>query len=226
MALGLLARKKGMTSLVNEAGEMVPVTVLEAGPCTVVSIRTVAAHGYEAVQVGFEPQPKKNRTTRAVAGHFAAAKVPVQRTLQEFRCANALAFPVGQALTVGAFQIGELVDVQGKSKGRGFQGVIKRHGKAGGPAAHGSHFHRTTGSIGMRTWPGRVFKNMNMPGHMGDEFVTTRGLRVVAVDADLNLLFVRGAVPGTRNGLVRVTARAEDFEKRCVALVAQGGEAS
>jgi len=118
------------------------------------------------------------------------------------------------------------VDVQGKSKGRGFQGVIKRHGKAGGPAAHGSHFHRTTGSIGMRTWPGRVFKNMNMPGHMGDEFVTTRGLRVVAVDADLNLLFVRGAVPGTRNGLVRVTARAEDFEKRCVALVAQGGEAS
>lgn len=213
MVLGLLGRKKGMTTLLDEAGQPVPVTVLLAGPCTVIDVRTAATHGYSAVQLGFEPDAKP-KASKAQVGHCAERKLPFHSELQEFRCEQAEQFTVGQQLTVGAFKKGEKVDVRGCTKGRGFQGVIKRWGKAGGPGAHGSHFHRSTGSIGQRTWPGRVFKNMKMPGQMGAVDRTIRGLQVVGVDSSTNLLFVQGAVPGARNGLVRVTCPSPDFASR------------
>ncbi len=206
MAFGLLARKKGMTTLIDENGLPVPVTVLVAGPCTVVDIRTKKSNGYDALQLGFEAA-KPHRTNKPTTGHFAKKNLPPQRQLQEFRIEEVAEFTVGQQVTVEGFQKGEEVDVRGCVKGRGTQGVIKRWGKAGGPAAHGSHFHRTTGSIGQRTWPGRVFKNMKMPGHMGAVNRTIRGLKVVAIDPTLNLLFIQGSVPGANNGLVRVTCR-------------------
>lgn len=215
MALGLLAKKMGMTTLLDEQGVPVPVTVLEAGPCVVIQVHTPDTVGYGAIQVGFGATDAK-RLSRPKAGPFAKAKVPAQRRLAEFRCDNAGRFTVGQQLTVAIFEKGDRVDVQGWTKGRGFQGVIKRHGKHGGPGAHGSHFHRTTGSIGMRTWPGRVLKNTGMPGQMGDVKATIRGLEVVGIDAALNLLFVRGGVPGAKNGVLRVVNRDAAFEGRCV----------
>lgn len=203
-----------MTTLIDDKGLSVPVTVLLAGPCTVVDVKTAATHGYQAVQLGFELDAKPRCVAKAELGHFAKRQLPFHRELQEFRCDNAEQFTVGQQLTVDGFKKGEKVDVRGCTKGRGFQGVIKRWHKAGGPAAHGSHFHRSTGSIGQRTWPGRVFKNMKMPGQMGADDRTICGLEIVAVDPAMNLLFVQGSVPGARNGLVRVTCRASDFQNR------------
>jgi large subunit ribosomal protein L3 len=215
MALGLLAKKRGMTRFRDDKGDMIPVTVLEVGPCTVVAQRTEEAHGYVAVQIAFEAEKKKNRTTRAVAGHYAKAKVPVHRNLGEFRGEGAEDLIVGQLLTAEAFRTGERVNIQGTVKGRGFQGVIKRHNKAGGPASHGSHFHRSTGSIGQCAWPAHTFKNMKMPGQMGNVTRTTRNLEIVSVDPELNMLLVRGAVPGATNGLVRIETQAADFVSRC-----------
>jgi large subunit ribosomal protein L3 len=204
MALGLLAQKQGMTQYYKEDGLPVAVTVLKAGPCAVVQRKTKDSDGYDAVQIGFG-ETKPRRVTKARAGHCTKAKAPLYKHLREFKTNTVDNFQEGQVLTVEQFAAGDKVNVQGTVKGRGTQGVIKRHGKSGGPAAHGSHFHRSTGSIGMRTWPGRVIKNMGMPGHMGDVTRSARKLLVVAVDAEKHLLFVKGCVPGGKNALVFVT---------------------
>lgn len=219
MALGLLARKKGMTRYRTETGEYVPVTVLEAKPCVVVACKTVATHGYEAIQVAWEPLKRDSLKSKAEVGVTKKCGVPTSRILREFRCHDASRFAPGQQLSVAVFAKGDTVQVQGTTKGRGFQGVIKRCGKHGGPAAHGSHFHRTTGSIGMRTWPARVLKNTGMPGQMGNETATTRNLEVVDIDTAANVLLVKGGVPGWRNGMLRVTSRAATFEARVVETI-------
>lgn len=206
MRFGFLAKKEGMTQWYTESGEPVSVTVLRAGPCVVTQRKTKAQDGYDAIQVGFE-ELKAERLIKP-------RRTKPYRHLREFRTAHAESFAVGQVLTVGGFHKGDVVHVQGVTKGHGFQGVIKRHGKHGGPGAHGSHFHRTTGSIGMRTWPGRVLKNMKLPGHMGDDVRTIRNLKVVDIDPELHLLFVRGSVPGARNQLVRVMSAVHDFDAR------------
>ena len=201
---GILGKKLGMTQVFDEAGDVVPVTVLLAGPCVVVQKKTADKDGYEAIQLGFDEIPEKKlaKKGKAFIGHFKKKNVKPFRYLKEFRVSKDTAFEVGQVVTVESFQAGDHVKVTGVSKGKGFQGVIKRHGKAGGPASHGSRFHRTTGSIGQRTSPGEVFKNMKLPGHLGDETVTVKNLQVVQVRAQENLLLLRGAVPGAKNNLV------------------------
>ncbi|PIR21151.1 MAG: 50S ribosomal protein L3 [Deltaproteobacteria bacterium CG11_big_fil_rev_8_21_14_0_20_47_16] len=202
--MALLAKKQGMTQHYKEDGTAIPVTVLLAGPCAVVQLKTKETDGYEAIQIGFG-ETKAKRITKARAAHCAKAKAPLYKHLREFKPATLEGVELGQMLTVEQFAKGDKVHVQGRVKGRGTQGVIKRCGKAGGPAAHGSHFHRSTGSIGMRTWPGRVLKNTGMPGHMGDVVRTIKKLEVIAVDASKNLLFVKGAVPGGKNALLFVS---------------------
>lgn len=213
MALGLLAQKQGMTQHYNDDGMPVPVTVLKAGPCAIVQCKTKDNDGYAAIQLGFG-ETKPNRVSKARTGNCSKAKTPLYKHLREFK--TDAQFEAGQVLTVAQFEAGDVVNVQGTVKGRGTQGVIKRCGKSGGPAAHGSHFHRSTGSIGMRTWPGRVLKNTGMPGHMGNVTRTVRGLKVLAIDVENNLLFVKGAVPGGKNALLYVTNPAKKFEGRCV----------
>lgn len=215
MALGLLAQKQGMTQYYKEDGSPVPVTVLKAGPCAIVQCKTQDSDGYDAIQLGFgETRPA--RVSKARVGHCGKAKAPLYKHLREFSTRAVASFQAGQVLTVAQFAKGDVVNVQGTVKGQGTQGVIKRHGKSGGPAAHGSHFHRTTGSIGMRTWPARVIKNMGMPGHMGNVTRTIRNLEVVAVDLEKNLLFVKGAVPGGKNAVLYVTNPEKKFEGRCL----------
>ncbi len=211
--LGLIGKKVGMTQVFGDDGEMMAVTVLEVGPCTVVQTKTGETDGYGAVQLGFGTAKPKSMA-RARRGHFEKKKLPLFRHLKEFRTEKSSDFSVGEELFAAALRAGDKVNVTGVSKGRGFQGVIKRHGKRGGPASHGSDFHRRPGSVGMRTWPARVPKNMGMPGHMGDERVTVKGLEVVEVRADENLVFVRGAVPGATGGMILVTPAGEGLEGR------------
>jgi large subunit ribosomal protein L3 len=192
-----------MTQLFNKEGDVVPVTVVQAGPCLVVQKKTKEKDGYDAIQLGFEEISEK-RAAKPYKGHFLKKKLKPFRHLREFRIQADAPYEPGQTLTVETFQVGEKVKVTGVSKGKGFQGVIKRHGKAGGPASHGSRFHRSTGSIGQRTSPGEVFKNMKLPGHLGDERVTVRNLEVVKVRPEENLLFLKGAIPGAKNNLVMI----------------------
>lgn len=201
---GILGKKLGMTQIFDATGDVVPVTVLLAGPCVVVQKKTTDKDGYDAIQLGFDeiPEKKAAKKGKAFLGHFKKKSVKPFRHLKEFRIAKDAAFEVGQVVTVEGFQAGDSVKVTGVSKGKGFQGVIKRHGKAGGPASHGSRFHRTTGSIGQRTSPGEVFKNMKLPGHLGNETVTVKNLKVVQVRAQENIILLRGAVPGGKNNLV------------------------
>lgn len=214
MPLGLLGRKKGMTQIFGTNGEVIPVTVIETGPCTVVQKKTVATDGYNALQLGFVQTTKKQRLSKPRRGHFEKKKLAYFTQLKEFRVCDPELFQVGDCLQVQVFQTGDWVDVQGWTKGRGFQGVIKRHGKHGGPDSHGSDFHRRPGSIGMRTWPGRVLKNMGMPGRMGHDQVMIRKLKVRLVQPENNLLLVEGAVPGHREGIVAVYNRTKNFETR------------
>jgi large subunit ribosomal protein L3 len=195
-----------MTQVFDEAGDIVPVTVIQAGPCVVVQKKVADRDGYDAIQVGFGEVSEKKAPKRGkpLLGHFKKGGVKPFRHLREFPIGKGDAFEVGQVLTVGVFQPGDRIKVTGISKGKGFQGVIKRHGKAGGPASHGSRFHRTTGSIGQRTSPGEVFKNMKLPGHLGDEKVTAKNLKIVQVRSEDNILLVRGAVPGAKNNLVLI----------------------
>jgi large subunit ribosomal protein L3 len=196
---GLLGQKLGMTQVFLEGGRAVPVTVIEAGPCRVSQVKTKERDGYAAVQLAFRELPER-KAVKPSKGHFAKASLPVFRYVREFR-------PMGEA-QVGAtvkadmFSKGELVDVIGISKGKGFQGVMKRHHFHGGPASHGSMFHRAPGSIGSSSSPSRVWKNMRMAGHMGNVRVTTQGLQIVEVRPEEHLIFVRGAVPGARGSLV------------------------
>lgn len=195
-----------MTQIFDEAGDVVPVTVIQAGPCVVVQKKTTDQDGYDAIQIGFDEVPEKKAAKRGKTflGHFKKKNLKPFRFLREIRIEQGAAFEVGQVLTVETFKLGDQVKVTGVSKGKGFQGVIKRHGKAGGPASHGSRFHRTTGSIGQRTSPGEVFKNMKLPGHLGAERVTVRNLKVVQIRPQENILLLRGAVPGSKNNLVMI----------------------
>ncbi len=201
-----------MTQVFNDQGHIVPVTVIEAGPCVVVQRRSRERDGYEAIQVGFGPT-KEQRVNRPLKGHFARAGVAPVRHLREFRVEDSAAYEVGQILGVDMFRPGDTVDVVGRSKGKGFAGGVRRHGFKRGPMAHGSKYHRGVGSLASRAGA-RVFKGRRMPGHLGAERVTVRGLKVVEVDADRNLLILKGAVPGPRGGLVSIReAKATRREK-------------
>jgi large subunit ribosomal protein L3 len=199
---GLIGRKMGMTQVFGEDGKHVPVTVIQAGPCPVVEVREKTRHGYNALQLGFEPKTKN--VTKPQAGHFKKAGVPTLRVLKELRLEKVDGYKVGQTLTVGLFSPDELVDVSGVSKGKGFQGGVKRHGWHGGGASHGSMFHRAPGSIGASSDPSRVWPGHRLPGRMGADRRTVLNLRVVRVFPEQNLLVVRGAVPGPIGSLVVV----------------------
>jgi large subunit ribosomal protein L3 len=205
----LIGKKVGMTQLFDENGKVVPVTVIEAGPCPVVQRKTAASDGYEAIQIGFWPQLKAKRVTRPMRGHFENAKVAPQKHLREFRLGPAApsGYTVGQVLTVALFEVGEKVRVTGTSKGKGFQGGVKRWGFRGGPATHGSMFHRAPGSIGASSFPSRVFRGHHMPGRMGGALTTVKGLKVVKIILEQNLLLVRGAVQGPAGGLLTILKR-------------------
>ena len=211
---GLLARKIGMTQVFTEKGELLPVTVLEAGPCTVVGLRAIQKDGYGAVQLGFG-EIKDKKLTKPAAGHFKKAGVAAHRHLKEIRLKGDGSFEVGQALKVDLFAAGELVDVTGTSKGKGFSGQHKRHHFGRGPVTHGSHNIKQPGSIGSSSTPSRVYKGMRMAGQLGNSQRTTTHLKVVRVDLDRNLLLVNGDVPGHKNSvvLVRDSARQPKGKK-------------
>jgi large subunit ribosomal protein L3 len=211
MALGLIGRKLGMTQVYTEQGELVPVTVLQAGPCTVVQTKTVPTDGYVAVQLGFGEQ-KAQRATKAVRAHCVRAGKGIFRVLREFRIADDVTYAPGQEVLVdGVFKAGDRIDVTGVTKGRGFTGVIKRHRFGGFPGSHGTHeYFRHGGSIGNRSFPGRVFKGKRMAGQYGNERMTALNLEVVAVRAAEHVLLVRGAVPGARGGLVLIAPTVKE----------------
>lgn len=197
---GLIGRKIGMTQVFTEAGNMVSVTAIEAGPCVVTQIKTIAREGYNAIQLGFGEAKRLNAPEK---GHLG--KVGLFKNLREFRVEDASEVEVGNRVDVGVFQPGDCVDIVGTSKGRGFAGTVKRHHFSGGPKTHGqSDRHRAPGSVGAGTDPGRVLKGQRMAGHMGSRRVTVKRIEVVKADPDRNLLLVRGAVPGARNGLVEI----------------------
>jgi len=201
---GILGRKVGMTQIFDERGEVVPVTVIEAGPCFVTQVKTLERDGYAAVQLGFK-EVKPKRLTRPQFGHLRKNQLPPLRYLREIRMSDVSQYEEGQKIRVSIFDVGDHVDVTGISKGKGFAGVVKRHGFGGGPKTHGqSDRQRAPGSIGAGTTPGRVYKGMRMAGRMGNARVTVQNLQVVLVDPERNLLAVKGAVPGARNGLLVV----------------------
>jgi large subunit ribosomal protein L3 len=204
----LLGKKVGMTQIFKESGEVVPVTVVEVGPCVVTQKKTIEKDGYNAIQIAFDDK-KKQRVLKPEAGHFAASKTPVKRFVKEVRMddKNISLYEVGQILTADLLKEGDIVDVAGTSIGKGFQGVMKRHHFSGFPMTHGTHeFRRHGGSIGCRTEPGKVFKNKRMSGQMGNEHVTVQNLKVAAVEADKNYVLIKGAVPGHKNGYVYIRA--------------------
>ena len=203
MKKAILGKKIGMTQFFRADGTMIPVTVIEAGPCPVVQKKTVANEGYDSVQLGFA-ELRDKLANKPRKGHFAKANVKAMRYLREFRLEDAASYEVGQVLKADVFAEGDKVDISGTSKGKGFAGVVKRHGQGRGRMTHGSHFHRAPGSMSACSDPSRVFKTKNLPGHMGSEHVTVQNLEVVRVDAERNLLLVKGAVPGAKGGLVTV----------------------
>jgi large subunit ribosomal protein L3 len=205
MVNGIIGKKLGMTQLFAEDGTVTPVTVIKAGPCIVVQKKTVNTDGYNAVQLGLVEEKPPRRINKPTEGHFKRAGVPPTRVLREVRIDGGdEVTSVGDKVLVDIFNENDLVDVIGKSKGRGFAGFMKRHGFSGGRASHGSMFHRAPGSIGQSAYPSRVFKGTRMAGHMGDERKTLKNLRVVAVDTEKNLLMIRGAVPGPNGAYVLI----------------------
>ena len=203
MVNGLIGKKVGMTQIFGADGSLIPVTVVEAGPCRGVFKKTVEKDGDNAVQISFK-DAKEKHLTKPVIGHFKKNGVSPARYLAEFTAGDAASLTAGQELTVEIFKEGELIDVSGVTKGKGFQGVMKRHKFAGGPATHGSMFHRAPGSIGSSAYPSRVRKNKRMPGHMGDKKRTVQNLEIVGVRKEDNLLLIRGAIPGSPGSLVIV----------------------
>lgn len=201
MKKAILATKIGMTQIFNENGVLTPVTVLQAGPCSVTQVKTVENDGYAAVQVGFG-DIRESLVNKPQKGHFAKAGVANKRFLKEFRFENAADYAVGQEIKADIFAAGDKIDATGISKGKGFQGAIKRHGLSRGPMAHGSKYHRHAGSNGPATTPGRVFKGKTMPGHMGNVKVTIQNLEVVRIDVDNNIILVKGAVPGPKKATI------------------------
>jgi len=201
MKKAILARKVGMTQIFSEDGVLTPVTVLQAGPCTVTQVKSEETDGYSAVQVGFG-EIREKLVNKPIKGIFTKAGVPVMRVLKEFRFENAAEYEVGQVIKADIFAAGDKVDATAVSKGKGFQGAIKRLGQHRGPMAHGSKFHRHQGSNGSSSDPSRVFKGKGMPGHMGAKRVTIQNLEVVRVDAENGLILVKGSMPGPRKCLV------------------------
>lgn len=199
----IIGKKVGMTQVFDEAGAQIPVTVLSLGPCVVTQRKRSATDGYDAIQVGYEDQ-KEQRMSKAEVGHLKKNNISAKRVLRELPVEGTSEVKEGDVLTAELFDGVEYIDVTGVSKGRGFQGVVRRFGMSGGPAAHGSGTHRRPGSIGMRTKPGRVFKNKRLPGQMGNVQVTTQNLKVIQVRKDDNAILVRGAVPGPNGRLVVV----------------------
>lgn len=206
--IGLIGKKIGMTQVFSDQGEAVPVTVIQAGPCTVTEVRTADRDGYTAVQLGFGGN-KESRFTRPALGQFKKRNLPPAREVKEFRVDEVGEYSVGQTLTVTMFEKGKHVDVQGVTKGRGFAGVVKRHKFVAGHASHGPTAGKQPGSIGSSAYPSRVIKGKRLPGHMGAVNLTIKNLEVVGVDAEQNVLLVRGAVPGPANGLVFVRKRVD-----------------
>ena len=219
MKKAILATKVGMTQIFNEDGTLTPVTVLQAGPCAVTQIKTVENDGYSAVQVGFVDKKERivnkdkggkkevihrHGANKAQKGHFDKAGVSCKRFIREFKLENADEYTLGSEIKADIFEAGDRVDATAISKGKGFQGAIKRHGQHRGPMTHGSKFHRHQGSNGSATTPGRVFKGKGMPGHMGHERVTVQNLQIVRVDADNNLILIKGSVPGPKKSLVTI----------------------
>ena len=205
--MGLIGRKIGMTQLFDEKGDVVPVTVIEAGPCTVTEVRTSERDGYTALQLGFGTN-KEKRFTKPYLGQFTKRNLPPSRHLREFRIADVSAYTLGQTLNAAVFEKGEHVDVEGNTKGRGFAGIIKRHGFKGGHATHGPTMGREPGSIGSSAYPSRVIKGKRLPGRMGGKPLTSKNLMVAGVDVEQNVVLVRGAIPGPTNGLVFILKRS------------------
>lgn len=197
MKKAILAKKIGMTQVFTENGTLVPVTVLEAGPCTVVQKKTMENDGYGAIQVGFG-EAKLKQTTKPIKGHFDKANAKINKTLKEFRLEDISTYEVGAEIKADIFTVGEKVDITGVSKGKGTQGPIKRHGQSRGPMSHGSKYHRGVGSLGAATSPGRVMKGKKMAGRMGGVDITVQNLEIVRTDAEKNLVLVKGAVPGAK----------------------------
>ena len=203
MKKGIIGKKLGMTQIFDEKGNVVPVTVIEAGPCVVAQVKTVETDGYNAIQLGYG-EVKAKHINKPEAGHFAKSKLENKKHLREFRLEDISNFKVGDEVKADIFATGEKVDIQGTSKGKGFQGVIKRHGQSRGPMGHGSMYHRRPGSMGPTSTPGRVFKGKKLPGHMGHVTVTIQNLDVVAVDLDKNLILVKGSVPGAKGAILKI----------------------
>ena len=203
MKKAIIGKKIGMTQIFDESGKVIPVTVIEAGPCTIAQIKTVETDGYNAIQLGFG-DVKETKLNKPEKGHFAKANVTAKKHLREFRLDSLEGLNVGDELKADVFAAGDSVDVQGTSKGKGFQGVIKRHGQSRGPMGHGSMYHRRPGSMGPTSTPGRVFKGKKLPGHMGHVTVTIQNLDVVAVDLDKNVILLKGSVPGAKGAILKI----------------------
>ncbi len=199
----LIGKKVGMTQIFDDKGRVVPVTVIEAGPCVVAQVKSVETDGYNAIQLGFE-DIKESKINKPEKGHFAKANIAPKKHLREFRVESVEGVTVGTEWTVTEFAEGDKLDIQGTSKGKGFQGVIKRHGQHRGPMGHGSMYHRRPGSMGPTSTPGRVFKGKKLPGHMGKVTVTIQNLDVIKVDADKNVVLVKGSVPGPKGAILKL----------------------
>ena len=203
MQKGLIGRKVGMTQIFDEEGKVIPVTAIEVGPCTVTQIKTVEQDGYTAVQLGFG-EVKERKLNKPELGHLSKNKLAPKKYLREFRLDSVEGMKVGDELKADVFAVGDKVDVQGTSKGKGFQGVIKRHGQSRGPMGHGSMYHRRPGSMGPTSTPGRVFKGKRLPGHMGAQTISILNLEVVRVDLDKNVILVKGSVPGAKGAILKL----------------------
>ena len=199
----LIGKKVGMTQIFDEKGRVIPVTVIEAGPCAVAQVKSVETDGYNAIQLGFG-DVKESKLNKPEKGHFAKANIAPKKRLREFRLDSVEGITVGTELTVTEFAEGDRLDIQGTTIGKGFQGVIKRHGQHRGPMGHGSMYHRRPGSMGPTSTPGRVFKGKKLPGHMGRVTVTIQNLDVVKVDSDKNVVLVKGSVPGPKGAILKL----------------------
>ena len=202
MKKAIIGKKIGMTQIFDETGKVVPVTVIEAGPCVVAQVKTTETDGYNAIQLGFG-DVKESKLNNPEKGHFKKANVAFKKHLREFRM-DSIEVKVGDEIKADTFVAGDKVDIQGTSKGKGFQGVIKRHGQSRGPMGQGSMYHRRPGSMGPTSTPGRVFKGKKLPGHMGAETVTIQNLDVVRVDLDKNVILVKGSVPGAKGAILKI----------------------
>ena len=199
----IIGKKVGMTQIFDEHGKVIPVTVIEAGPCVISQVKSVETDGYNAIQLGFG-DVKESKVNKPIKGHFAKAKIAPKKHLREFRVDSVEGVEVGTEVKADTFVAGDKIDVQGTTKGKGFQGVIKRHGQSRGPMGHGSMYHRRPGSMGPTSTPGRVFKGKKLPGHMGRVTVTIQNLDVVKVDMDKNVILVKGSVPGAKGAILKI----------------------